>query len=777
MPTPSTCATPASTSSSACARARPRWRPRARPASRSLGVTEAASRGDLVMILVPDELHHDVWENEVRDGIADGNMLLFGHGFSIHYGEVVPPPGVDVALVAPKGPGHLVRRQFTEGSGVPGLVAIEQDATGNARALALAYAKGIGCTRGGVIETTFKDETETDLFGEQAVLCGGASALVQAGFETLVEAGYDPEMAYFECLHELKLIVDLMYEKGLAGHALLDLQHRRVRRLHARRARDHRRDARQHAPDPRRDPVGRVRARVDRREPRQPGELPAHARRAVRHAGRARRRRSCARTWTGSSRASERVRDGAGLRLLAPPGGRGRARRLRGRPCAASTARSRRGRRAASSARPACARRAARGSAAPTATRTGTSSRTSPRSACSTRRRSAAGTAARTTTPRAGPGRAPARSSACSRARRRPPTPVSRSGSTSRAASRTRCSAPLLGDGMDARARRAVAAPARARALARVLPARRRGPAGVDAAARARLDAASRPRAVTAPRRYGIDFATPSYALGCTGSERRAPRASVHFRPRGHHVDAPHRHRASATLAIPPQLSPPTGASAAARRRSAPSSSPRLASDGAALMGTSHRQAPVRALVRRVREGLRELFALPDGHVVALGNGGATAFWEIAAFGLVARALAAPRQRRVLRRSSPTRRRSRRSSPTRSCWPPSRAARRSRPARRRRDVLAWAHNETSTGVMIDVRRPADAGDALVVIDGTSGRGRPAARPRAGRRLLLRAAEELRLRRRPVAGAAEPGGARARRSGSRPPIATSRRSSR
>ena len=138
------------------------------------GVVEAASRGDLVMILAPDELHHDVWENEVRDGIADGNLLLFGHGFSIHYGEVVPPPGVDVALVAPKGPGHLVRRQFTEGSGVPGLVAIHQDATGNARALALAYAKGIGCTRGGVIETTFKDETETDLFGEQAVLCGGA---------------------------------------------------------------------------------------------------------------------------------------------------------------------------------------------------------------------------------------------------------------------------------------------------------------------------------------------------------------------------------------------------------------------------------------------------------------------------------------------------------------------------------------------------------------------------------------------------------------------------
>jgi ketol-acid reductoisomerase len=182
-----------------------------------LPVVEASSRGDVVMMLVPDELHRQVWENDVRDGVAEGNLLLFGHGFSIHYGEVTPPAGIDVGMVAPKGPGHLVRRQFTEGSGVPGLIAVEQDATGTARAVTLAYAKGIGCTRGGVIETTFKDETETDLFGEQAVLCGGASELVQAGFQTLVEAGYDPEMAYFECLHELKLIADLMYEKGLAG--------------------------------------------------------------------------------------------------------------------------------------------------------------------------------------------------------------------------------------------------------------------------------------------------------------------------------------------------------------------------------------------------------------------------------------------------------------------------------------------------------------------------------------------------------------------------------
>ena len=182
-----------------------------------LPVADAASRGDVVMMLTPDERHHDIWESDVRDGVAEGNTLLFGHGFSVHYGEVEPPPGVDVALVAPKGPGHLVRRQYVEGSGVPGLVAVAQDASGSAKELALAYARGIGCTRGGVIETTFKDETETDLFGEQAVLCGGASELVQAGFETLVEAGYDPQMAYFECLHELKLIVDLMYEKGLQG--------------------------------------------------------------------------------------------------------------------------------------------------------------------------------------------------------------------------------------------------------------------------------------------------------------------------------------------------------------------------------------------------------------------------------------------------------------------------------------------------------------------------------------------------------------------------------
>jgi ketol-acid reductoisomerase len=178
---------------------------------------DAASEGDIVMVLAPDELHGEIWEGGLRDGIAPGNTLMFGHGFSIHYEQIVPPPDVDVALVAPKGPGHLVRRQFLEGSGVPCLVAVQQDSSGDALGVALAYAKGIGGTRGGVIETSFKEETETDLFGEQAVLCGGVTELVRAGYETLTDAGYDPRLAYFEVLHELKLIVDLMYEKGIAG--------------------------------------------------------------------------------------------------------------------------------------------------------------------------------------------------------------------------------------------------------------------------------------------------------------------------------------------------------------------------------------------------------------------------------------------------------------------------------------------------------------------------------------------------------------------------------
>jgi ketol-acid reductoisomerase len=180
-------------------------------------IADAASAGDVVMVLLPDERQAEVFDAEIRDGIAPGDLLMFAHGFSIHFGQIDPGPEVDVGMAAPKGPGHLVRRQFVEGHGVPGLVAVHNDATGSARDLVLAYARGIGCTRAGVIETTFREETETDLFGEQAVLCGGVTELVRAGYETLVEAGYDPRLAYFECLHELKLIVDLMYEKGITG--------------------------------------------------------------------------------------------------------------------------------------------------------------------------------------------------------------------------------------------------------------------------------------------------------------------------------------------------------------------------------------------------------------------------------------------------------------------------------------------------------------------------------------------------------------------------------
>ena len=182
-----------------------------------LEIADATSRGDVVMVLLPDEKQGEVWAAEIRDGVAPGNLLMFGHGFSVHFGEVEPPVGVDVGMVAPKGPGHLVRRQYEEGKGVPCLMAVHEDASGNARELVLAYASGIGGGRAGVIETSFKDECETDLFGEQSVLCGGATELVRAGFETLVEAGYDPRLAYFETLHELKLIVDLMYEKGIQG--------------------------------------------------------------------------------------------------------------------------------------------------------------------------------------------------------------------------------------------------------------------------------------------------------------------------------------------------------------------------------------------------------------------------------------------------------------------------------------------------------------------------------------------------------------------------------
>ena len=184
---------------------------------RVLSMADAAAEADLIMILLPDTEQARIYEEDVKPHLSSGDALFFAHGFNIRFGRITPPDGVDVAMVAPKGPGHLVRRTYTEGGGVPSLIAVAQDASGKARDLALSYAWANGGTRAGVLETTFEEETETDLFGEQVVLCGGLTALVQAGFETLVDAGYQPESAYFECLHELKLIVDLMYEGGIAG--------------------------------------------------------------------------------------------------------------------------------------------------------------------------------------------------------------------------------------------------------------------------------------------------------------------------------------------------------------------------------------------------------------------------------------------------------------------------------------------------------------------------------------------------------------------------------
>ncbi|MCL0094517.1 ketol-acid reductoisomerase [Dehalococcoidales bacterium] len=183
---------------------------------RVLTVAEVAKEADLVVMLAPDNLHRDIYYHSIEKGLAPGKSLMFAHGFNIHYGQIIPPPDIDVSMIAPKCPGHRLRQLYTEGIGPPALMAVYQDASGRARDIALAYAKGIGCSRAGVLETTFAEETETDLFGEQAVLCGGVSALVKAGFETLVEAGYQPEIAYFECLHELKLIVDLIYQGGLS---------------------------------------------------------------------------------------------------------------------------------------------------------------------------------------------------------------------------------------------------------------------------------------------------------------------------------------------------------------------------------------------------------------------------------------------------------------------------------------------------------------------------------------------------------------------------------
>lgn len=191
---------------------------------RVLTAEEVAKEADIIVMLVPDNLHRDIYYQSIERGLAPGNTLMFAHGFNIHYRQIIPPPNIDVTMIAPKCPGHILRQLYIEGIGPPALVAVYQDASGRAKDIALAYAKGIGCCRAGVLETTFAEETETDLFGEQTVLCGGVSALVKAGFETLVEAGYQPEIAYFECLHELKLIVDLIYKGGLSymRHSISD---------------------------------------------------------------------------------------------------------------------------------------------------------------------------------------------------------------------------------------------------------------------------------------------------------------------------------------------------------------------------------------------------------------------------------------------------------------------------------------------------------------------------------------------------------------------------
>ena len=194
----------------------PSWKKAEAKGFKVLSVAQASKEANVIMILLPDEVQSEVFLGEIEPNLSKGDTIAFGHGFNIHYGQIQPPSGIDAIMVAPKAPGHTVRSEFVNGGGIPDLIAIAQDATGNALELAKSYASAIGGGRTGIIQTTFKDETETDLFGEQAVLCGGATALVQAGFETLTEAGYAPELAYFECLHELKLIVDLMYQGGIA---------------------------------------------------------------------------------------------------------------------------------------------------------------------------------------------------------------------------------------------------------------------------------------------------------------------------------------------------------------------------------------------------------------------------------------------------------------------------------------------------------------------------------------------------------------------------------
>ena len=563
-----------------------------------LGVVEAASRGDVVMILVPDELHHDVWEQESATASPTATCCCSATASRSTTARSSRRPASTSRWSRRRAPATSCAASSPRAPACPGLVAIAQDATGNARALALAYAKGIGCTRGGVIETTFKDETETDLFGEQAVLCGGASALVQAGFETLVEAGYDPEMAYFECLHELKLIVDLMYEKGLAGM--------RFSISNTAEYGDYTRGKRVITDETRAQHEGRSSPRSSRAPSRASGSprtAPA-------------RRTSCACAPSRPRTQVEERRPGAALahgldqaelltrRLLAyvfwhrPADGVAPEvyEALRQRFHRSLAAHPPVGLRALGLL---ARRRRCAGSAATTAyedwyvvedfAALGVLNEAAVGARPPQRPRRA---------PRAGRARAPARSTGCSRA---PPSPGARArrGLDRQAARRpvAAARAPCSGDGMDATRAGPLAAPARARARAGVLRARRRAPPGSPHAARARLERGVAPRLV--PGRADRDrLARPREAAPV--HDRRAARIR-HCRPRTPH-DAG-TDTGTDAIAIPPQLRPADGRFGSGPVEGPPASSSRaLAGDGAALLGTSHRQAPVRALVGRVRE-------------------------------------------------------------------------------------------------------------------------------------------------------------------------------
>ncbi len=238
-----------------------------------MSAKDAAEKADIIQILLPDELQARVYKSDIEQGLKAGNAIVFSHGFNIHFGQIRPPKDVDVYMVAPKGPGHLVRRVYEQGGGVPALIAVYQDASGKAKDFALAHACGVGAGRAGIIETTFLEETETDLFGEQVVLCGGLTELIRAGFETLVDAGYKPEVAYFECLHEVKLIVDLIYEGGIANMRSSISDTAEYGRPCHRPPYCYRGDPRGNASDPFRNPVRRIRTRVDHGKPVRPSGL------------------------------------------------------------------------------------------------------------------------------------------------------------------------------------------------------------------------------------------------------------------------------------------------------------------------------------------------------------------------------------------------------------------------------------------------------------------------------------------------------------------------